>query len=270
MTRIQLVACDGGIRRAARSAQADSSRSGLNITKFWGGRAFSSCRAALSCVFAIVLPACGDADRPTHVLPREDSSTPTSKDEHPDGSVLQRDEKCVVNEAFLDARKACTSDTDCAPFSYQTVCCSDLLVVGIAAEHLEDAQSCTKPLCACQPSLTRAEDGRAVTDPNTPPTVQCIDQRCSSRVTQRQCGTKRVCASNEICVTYENVPGGIPPDPDSGDNVYLTFRCEPNPCPDRLDCACAKPLCDARNDALRSCEIKNNEESDLTCRRVVD
>jgi hypothetical protein len=242
----------------------------LNIAKIWGGRASSSCRAALSCVFSIVLPACGEAGRQTRILPRDDSSAPTSLDARPDGSILQADEKCVLNEAFLDTRKACNSDSDCALLSYQAVCCSDLLVAGIAAEHLEDAQSCTKPLCACPPSLTRAEDGRAVTDPNTQPAVQCIDQRCSSRVTQRQCGAKRVCAPNEICVTYENVQGGIPPDPDSGDNLYLTFRCEPNPCPEHLDCACAQPLCDARNDAPRECEIKNNEESDLTCRPFVD
>ncbi len=270
MVRIHIVACDGGIRRAARSAQADSSGSELNITKFWGGRASSSSRAALSCVFSLVLPACADSGRATRVVPRDDSSAPTLREERYDGSAPQEDEKCVVNEEFLETRKACGSDADCALISYQAACCSDLLVVGIAAEHLEDAQRCTKPTCACEPGLTRAEDGRAVTDPSSQPVVQCIDQRCSSRVTQRQCGAKRVCAPSEICVTYENVAGGFPPDPDSGDNVYLTFRCEPNPCPDLLDCACAKPLCDARNDALRRCEIKNNKESDLTCRPFAD
>ena|GEM_PF-4173338 len=241
----------------------------MNIKKFLGGRASSSCRAALSCVFSLVLPACGDSGRGTRVVPRDDSRAPTSLDERRDGSVPQEDVKCVLNEQLIETRKACSSDADCASISYQVSCCSDLLVVGIAAEHLEDAQKCTKPICACAPGLTRAEDGRAVTDPNTQPVVQCIDQRCSSRVTQRQCGAKRVCAPKEICVTYENVPGGFPPDPDSGDNVYLTFRCEPNPCPDHLDCACAQPLCDARSDAPRGCEIKNNEESDLTCRPVV-
>lgn len=217
-----------------------------------------------------MLPACGDSGRGTRWVPRDDSSAPTLTNERPDGSVAQQDEKCVLNEKLIEARKACSSDADCALLSYQTICCSDLLVVGIAAERLEDAQTCTKAICACEPSLTRAEDGRAVIDPTTQPVAQCIDQRCFSRVTQRQCGAKRICAPNEICVTYENVPGGIPPDPDSGDNVYLTFRCEPNPCPDHLDCSCAQPLCDARNDAPRTCEIKNNKESDLTCRPFVD
>ena len=269
MARIQLVARDGGNRRAARSAQADSSRSGLNITKFWGGGASSSGRAAFSCVFSIVLLACGDSGRETRVVPR-DEGAPTSPSVQADGSVPTDDPKCVVNQAFIDTRKACSSDADCALLPYQTSCCSELLMVGIAAERLEEVQACTKPICNCEPSLTRTEDGRAVTEHNSEATVQCIDQRCSSRVTQRQCGAKRVCAPNEICVTYENVPGGFPPDPDSGDNAYLTFRCEPNPCPDHLDCDCAQPLCDARNDALRTCEIKNNEESDLTCRPFVD
>lgn len=189
-------------------------------------------------------------------------------EEMPDGSGPPL--TCVVNEEFLDKRKACNSDADCELLTYQATCCNDLLVAGIAAEHLEEALACWKPICACKPGLPRTEDGRAVAETTNPPSVQCIDQLCMSRVAERQCGTKRVCTPDEICVTYENVPGGFPPDPDSGDNMYLTFRCEPNPCPDRLDCACARPLCDARNDVLRTCEIKNNEESDLTCRPVVD
>ena len=237
----------------------------MNITKFWGGRASSSRRAALGCVLPFVLLACGaDADRRV-VIPRGEPDSGELADSETGQSQI-----CFVDNDFVDERKACNSDADCASLTYQAICCGELVVAGIASERLADAEPCTKPQCACAPGLTRAEDGRVITEGKTQPTVQCIDQRCTSRVAARQCGAKRLCAANEICVTYENVPGGFPPDPDSGDNAYLTFRCEPNPCPQQLDCACAQPLCDARDDAPRMCEIKNNEESDLTCRPFVD
>ena len=239
----------------------------MNITKFWGGRASSSSRAALGCVFPIVLLACSDAgaDRRVAVPPDVFDSG-----ELADSSESMLSDICVANEQYIAERKACNSDADCSALMYQETCCDDLIVAAIASEYLANAAKCTKPVCNCEPGLMRAEDGRVITEGVSRPVVQCIEQRCFSRVTQRQCGAKKICTPNEICVTYENVPGGFPPDPDSGDNAYLTFRCEPNPCVDHLDCACAQSLCDARNDATRRCEIRNNEESDLTCRPFVD
>lgn len=241
----------------------------MNITKVWGG---SSRRAAVGCVLSILLLACGDADRRV-IVPREkkDSGTPTSTMELLDGS-LPSPPDCPVNEEYVAEHKACNSDTNCTVFEYLPVCCKEQHVVGLASSALDEAQIClemSNVQCICEPGLKRAEDGRVVTK-SSQPTAQCIEQRCTSRVTQRQCGAKRICAANEICVTYENVPGGTPPDPDSGDNVLLTFRCEPNPCPDRLDCTCAQSLCDAWKDVMRKCEIKNNEESDLTCKPFID
>ncbi|HTU58028.1 MAG TPA: hypothetical protein VMF89_06335, partial [Polyangiales bacterium] len=77
----------------------------------------------MSCVFPIVLLACGDSGRETRVVPREDSSAPVLPNEQPDGSVPQEEPQCVVNQAFVDARKACSTDADCALLSYQTSCC---------------------------------------------------------------------------------------------------------------------------------------------------
>ena len=206
--------------------------------------------------------------------PTPDGGTPTSTMElFEGGAPAPNPERCRLDEAYFARQKVCSSDADCTVFTHQPACCSHRLVVGVATETLEAVETCAetnKLLCNCEPGLTRTEkDGRVVNDLSQA-TVQCINQRCTSLVTERPCGASRVCSQSEICVTYENVPGGIPPDPDSLDNAYLTFRCEPNPCQGQLACACAQPLCDARNDAVRGCEIKNNEESDLTCRPFVD
>jgi hypothetical protein len=224
----------------------------------------------VGCVGSIVLLACGDGDKRVVVLREEkDSGTPTALEERPDGSGP----RCVVDDDYVSARKTCNSDADCSTFEYQPACCAEQhLFVGLASSDLEEAEIClatNKVACRCDPGLKRAEDGRVVNEGSTTG-VQCIDQRCTSRVTERQCGAKRICNANEICVTYENVPGGTPPDPDSGDNALLTFRCEPNPCSVRLDCTCAQTLCDAWKDVMRKCEIKNNEESDLTCKPFID
>jgi hypothetical protein len=189
-----------------------------------------------------------------------------------DGSTLLPDNVCAVNEDYIAERKACSSDADCSSLTYQALCCTELLLVGIAKDQLRDAQACMaskEVVCACAPGLERAEDGRVVNERGETE-VRCIEQQCTSRVSQRLCGAKQTCAAGEICVSYENVPGGPPPDPDSGDNAYLTFRCEPNPCANQLACECARRLCDAHDGAVRMCEIKNNAETDMTCRPFID
>jgi hypothetical protein len=240
----------------------------LNITNFCGGRASSSRRAAFGCVCSFVLLACATENK--RVVPARQA--PDSGDF--DGGLPPRStaELCLVTEQYVSERKGCASDADCSLLTYQPACCVDQLVVGIGSADLEAALICKETnnaVCRCPPGLIRTEDNRVVNE-GSPATVQCFDQRCTSRVARRQCGATRVCTSDEICVTYENIPGGFPPDLDSGDNAYLTYRCEPNPCPNQLGCDCAQPLCDARNDALRRCEIKNNAEADLTCRAFVD
>lgn len=189
-----------------------------------------------------------------------------------DASLSPGELQCEpTRKEIISNHQACESDDDCMRFKYQAACCMDVQLVGVDSTAVEHIQRCLdekKPVCSCEPGLTRTDDGRVVTV-RSQTGVECIDQRCTSRVTQRQCGSKRVCGPKEICVTYENSPG-TQPDPDSGDNAYLTFRCEPNPCPDKLDCDCAQPMCDAYEDSGRRCEIKNNEESDLTCSRFAD
>lgn len=228
----------------------------------------------MSCVLAIALQACAEPHEKRFLIPPDERDAETASSELPDSGSADSGQAqaqiCVLNEAYVEARKACNSDADCSSVEYQTTCCEEQWTAGIASEYLETALTCVKPRCGCEPLMTRAEDGRALVEGNAVATVQCVEQRCTTRITERQCGSQRLCGPNEICVTYENVPGGLPPDPDSGDNAYLTFRCEPNPCPERLDCTCAQALCDARNDVPRSCEIRTNQESDLTCRRFVD
>lgn len=233
-------------------------------------------RAAGSCAWSIVLLACADAEpKKRAVVPHDDpDSGITSPNEmFPDSGRTAQSEVCIVTADYIEEHKACTSDADCTLFEYQPKCCAEVNVVGLTRADLEATQSCSDAndtVCDCPMGLSRTDDGRVVTE-SSPATVQCVDNQCVSSVSQRQCGASHTCAPDEICVTYENVPGGFPPDPDSKDNRLLTFRCELNPCDgSRLECQCAKSLCDARNDVERMCEIKNNAESDLSCRAYHD
>jgi hypothetical protein len=200
--------------------------------------------------------------------PDPDSGTLAPDERYPDAGKPAESELCVVTADYVAEHKACASDTDCTLFEYQSTCCAESNVVGLTLADLTAARACADsihPVCDCKKGLSRAEDGRVVTE-RSPAMVQCVDKQCVSRIAQRRCGASRSCTPGQICVTYENVPGGIPADTDSKDNAYLTFRCEPNPCHGELACDCAQPLCDARNDAVRMCEIMNNAEADLTCR----
>jgi hypothetical protein len=189
------------------------------------------------------------------------------------GEPASTSEVCIVTVDYVAEHKACNADADCTVFEYQPKCCAEISAVGLAKNDLKAAQACSDAqdaVCDCPEGLTRTEDGRVVTQ-SSPPTVQCINSQCVSRVSQRQCGESRSCNPGEICVSYENVPDGFPPDPGSKDNVLYTYRCEPNPCGSgKLACECAKRLCDARNDVERMCEIENNAEVDLTCAAYQD
>jgi hypothetical protein len=206
------------------------------------------------------------------VPPTTDSGTDAS-DEIDAAARPNVVEMCIVDEAYVEARKGCSVAEDCALFTYQATCCAEQQVVGIALEDRDEAQACadrfTSNCRACDPTPKRAEDGRVVSDASIA-AVQCVDNRCVSWVAKRECGETtsgpRICESDEICVVYENVEGGLQSDPDSADDKGKTYRCEPNPCPGPLACSCAQALCDARNDVARTCEIKNNAEADLTCR----
>jgi hypothetical protein len=229
-------------------------------------------RAANSCAWSFILLACADAEPHKRVVvPNDESDGSLAPDKkYPDSGVTATSELCRVSEEFVAEHKACTSDIECTKFEYQKTCCAETHVVGLALADLKAAQDCddtANVVCNCgkDPSLRRTEDGRVVTE-QSPAEVQCIDKQCRSRVSRRQCGASLSCSDDQICVTYQNVEGGFPPDPDSKDNKLLTFRCEPNPCAGGpLACGCAKRLCDARNDVARRCEIMNNAEVDLTC-----
>jgi hypothetical protein len=239
----------------------------LNITTLSGARA-----AAFGCVciLALTVSACGSEERPKAIV--RPSDDPTAMDMYPDGGVLSPSERCVVSPDYLLDRKACNTAADCEQFTFVPVCCMEVHVVGVARDRLAEVQTCASDndnVCACAPSLKRAEDGRVVTN-ESPAALACIENQCVTRIAERSCGATKRCRADEICVVYDNVPGGIPPDPDSQDNAYLTFKCEPNPCGDRLDCDCALQLCKARNDAERTCQIKNVDNADLNCKPYLD
>ena len=252
----------------------------MTITQFWGGTCAvgfgRAAAAALSCALLMSTPACNGSDkRIVSVKPPEppeppepDADTPTGMGDIPDGSL-----PCVFDAKYLAAHRACSVDADCAEFTYEVTCCPDAesLLVAVAKSELEQVQACadvSKLMCGnCPNALTRAEDGRVVSEQSLA-TVQCVERQCVSSVGPRDCGSRMTCGAHEICVTYQNVPDGIQPDPDSPDNKLLTFSCVPNPCQGELDCDCVQPICDARNDTERKCEIKHNGESDVTCTAV--
>jgi hypothetical protein len=204
--------------------------------------------------------------------PDRDAGPETGTAILPDGSVpadAEVHERCLIDSEYLADHKRCSVDDDCALFTYQTTCCpdADKALVSVASADLEEVEACAgtiKVVCACQGGLTRTEDGRVVTE-SGPPLARCVEQKCVSAIGPRSCGKRATCGAHEICVTHENVEGGFPPDPDSLDNKLLTYRCVPNPCQDQLDCECVQPICDARNDVPRKCEIKRNADSDVTC-----
>jgi hypothetical protein len=250
----------------------------VTSTQFWGTTARSR-GAALSCALAISLLACDARGREKHVLFKAiDADASLSPNVVPDGSVPSDSNtppaRCAVDTTYLAKHKRCGVDADCALLDYQVNCCpeADLARVAVAATDHEEVQACvdsTKVVCICPAGLTRAEDGRVVSESGAA-IARCIDQKCVSSVGARDCGSRATCGAREICVTYENVEGGIPPDPDSPDNKLLTFRCVPNPCQNQLSCDCVQPICAARNDVERACEIKRNANSDVTCRAFPD
>lgn len=274
-------------RRQAALSTADApfaSRSGVAKIRFWGSfttrRGFDLHAKHISRLLGVVGIAtisCGPGDmRPTtSVAPPEapDASTAMSQTDvtsmDDDAGGIAHTQTCRFDLAFLTARKTCSTDDDCTLFDYQPSCCpTDVRVVGIARFELDEAEACAEAqrTCGCdkEPLPDRAEDGRVVNELSTV-VARCIAGQCTSRVTQRECGNSHICEPGELCVSYENVAGGLPPDPDSKDNAILTYRCEPDPCHDRLDCSCAKALCDARDDVPRKCEIKRSADADVVC-----
>jgi hypothetical protein len=194
--------------------------------------------------------------------------------EKPDGdaalSMVTVDTHCTVTTAFLQTRRACTVDADCALVPYRPTCCENVHVVGVSKNKADEVRSCDAlgpAACRCEsPPPNRADDGRATLDPMfADVTLECIDHECRSAVATRTCGKTHVCKRNEICIAYGLVEGEMQPDPGSGDNAYIAYVCVTNPCPDSLSCGCAQAACDARGGVSRKCEIELNSDSDVAC-----
>lgn len=183
---------------------------------------------------------------------------------------------CTINDAYLAHHKACTVDADCVVVPYHPSCCSQQVAAAVNTASADDVRECVKngpPACFgsnCTPEPDRAEDGRAsVVGGFNDVVAHCVDKFCQSSVSDRMCGMKHKCTPTQICIEYGNIPGSPPPDPDSGDNAFVTYDCVDNPCaPDPLTCECAQAACDLRKDATRSCQIELATSSDVAC--VVD
>jgi hypothetical protein len=184
---------------------------------------------------------------------------------------------CQVNDAYLADRKACAADSDCVVVPYHPSCCSQQVAAGVSAAAADEVRNCVKngpPACFgsnCGPNPNRAEDGRAsVVGEFKDVVARCIDDTCQSFVSDRMCGMKHKCSPTQVCIEYGNVPGGPAPDPDSGDNAFVTYTCVDNPCaPNPLTCDCAQAACDLRQDgATRTCQVELATSSDVAC--VVD
>ncbi|MET0389410.1 MAG: hypothetical protein ABW321_25775 [Polyangiales bacterium] len=208
---------------------------------------------------------CGDGDeRRTAAVPPP-RGMPNPRDA---GLTEMNVERCVVDQALLDEHKACASDEDCVVLAYRPTCCDYTRVVGVARSETDVVQRCADeapPLCTCDSLPHRAEDGRASDPAAKNVRASCVEGRCQSRVTKRNCGPIKVCTENELCVSYGNVPGQAPDEAGQSNNAYLSYACVANPCASSLTCSCAQPVCAARDDVDRKCEIELNVDCDVAC-----
>jgi hypothetical protein len=183
---------------------------------------------------------------------------------------------CRIDDDYLTDRKDCTADSDCVVVAYHPSCCSQQVAAAVNVTAADEVRQCVKdgpPACFgsnCGPEPDRAEDGRAsVIGDFRDVVARCVAGQCQSSVSDRMCGMKHNCSATQVCIEYGNVPGGTPPDPDSGDNAFVTYTCVDNPCaPKPLACECAQAACNLRKDATRSCQIELATSSDVAC--VVD
>jgi hypothetical protein len=190
-----------------------------------------------------------------------DATVPATSDaERAGGST------CLVTPAYLRDRKTCARDSECEAVSYRPDCCATMRWVGVAVSALADVRACADAApavcvtCAVRP--TRAEDGRSGATEDV--VARCVEGQCRAVVETRHCGDVLTCKANELCVASGNVPGSALPAPGSGD-VLISYTCAPNPCRGEIDCSCAQPLCDARKDAVRLCEIEFSADADVQC-----
>ena len=180
------------------------------------------------------------------------------------------DTRCTITPAYLQARKRCDDDSDCALVHYRPTCCANVHIAGVAKDRADEVRECDEqgpPSCRCEDMPpNRADDGRATLDNAfADVVVACVAGSCRSSVTTRTCGAKKVCKSGDLCVAYGLVPGDPKPEPGSGDNAYLSYECIANPCEGALACGCAQAVCDAKTGVTRKCEIELNSDSDVAC-----
>lgn len=177
--------------------------------------------------------------------------------------------RCRIDERYLADYKQCAVDTDCELIAYHPTCCTTRKLAGIARRDHETVTACLaaeRPRCACDEEPERAEDGRVASADATTVIAQCVAGRCMSHVDMRDCGRNKVCAPTELCVVYGNVPGSpLEEDAGPGENVLVSYQCEPNPCSGELSCDCAQDVCAQRDDALRKCELERSSDADIAC-----
>ena len=222
--------------------------------------------------WVVSLAACGGDDdhhKTTVALPPTAPVMTFADAGQPQAGTGAPAERCQIDESYLADRKACTVDADCVSLGYRPTCCASTRTVGVSKNRFDEVSACAAkippPSCVCDGEPNRAEDGRALLG-GVSTRTRCLAGRCQTSVTERPCGSKITCKSDEVCVSYgDALSGGTPEDASTGDNAYEVFACLPNPCLGELSCDCAQAVCDVASAGRRTCEIARNDKSDVAC-----
>lgn len=234
------------------------------LMRLRGRAAVCGLQTWLTLVMSVAACSGGDQRHSTTLVPRamntvEDAGAPQPS---------MNEDYCIIDQDYLEDHKSCSVDADCVSLTYRPTCCATARLVGVNQESFEELQGCADesvPICACEATPDRAEDGRSVLE-GVSTQVRCDAGRCVTGVTERTCGDKLQCKSGEICVSYgDALSDGAPPEPGGNANAYIAYACLPNPCAGALECECSMRACDARGVGKRKCEIARNDESDVAC-----
>lgn len=133
--------------------------------------------------------------------------------------------------------KACETDADCVIGEYWD-CCGGLQIYGIHRNQVDYFERCVpdeEPVCDCAPQPTRTEDGRLTNMDQTNVESICIDNACTTRLTE-PCGDQTGgCPPGQLCASFtDNI----------GPTSTTTHACAANPCLGFINCNCGQSVCE--------------------------
>jgi hypothetical protein len=170
----------------------------------------------------------------------------------------------AFNADYRSEFKACASDDDCEVVAVQYGCLEQRGVYAVAKADREEFDRCLPNVerlksCMFKPDPVRAENGRVVSEDLHDVHARCVAGSCTARVEERACGSAELeCTGAQLCVSYEDKLG------------VTQFRCVDNQCGDaKLDCECAKPVCDMIGDTMRACAVEQIVASDVYCKPIL-